>query len=84
MLPVIDGYEATHRLRVQGLKTPIVALSAGVMNERDHQRIAEDFNGHLAKPVDSRKLQQLIEQFIIPASDIGGPQEEPLILEYGH
>lgn len=56
-MPVMDGYEATRRLRAQGYTSlPILALTAHVLEtERDECRAAgiDDF---IAKPIDFDEL----------------------------
>lgn len=56
-MPVMDGYEATRRLRAQGHSSlPILALTAHVLEaERDECRAAgiDDF---IAKPIDFDEL----------------------------
>jgi CheY-like chemotaxis protein len=64
MLPNMDGYEAAGILRQKNATIPIIALSAGVMSEQDSNRIKQDFNALLTKPVDSKKLQQTLRKFL--------------------
>ncbi|MBN2511718.1 MAG: response regulator [Sedimentisphaerales bacterium] len=64
MLPRMDGYQAADIMRQNNISCPIIALSAGVMNESDSQRIAKDFDGFLYKPVDSKKLQQTLQKYL--------------------
>lgn len=64
MLPKISGYEATRILRENNIKTPIIALSAGVIGEDDSQRITEQFDAMLSKPVDGKKLQQTMREYL--------------------
>jgi CheY-like chemotaxis protein len=74
-LPIMNGYQATRTLRQGQLKTPVVALSAGVMSEQDRQRITNDFNGYLVKPVDREKLYQTLKRFI-PDLELNNGQGE--------
>lgn len=90
-MPRMDGYEATRQIRAKGITTPIVALSAKVLNERESRQIATMFDEFLTKPVDSRRLTEAVRQFI-PAfrSESGQPQqtaeetETVLTFEYGN
>ena len=67
MMPVMSGYEAARVIR--GLEradagtVPIIALSANAFEE--DVALAKDagMNDHLAKPVDIRKMLQLISRF---------------------
>lgn len=61
-MPEVDGLEATRRLRARETvhRTPVVALSAGVM-ERDRERyIAAGMDDFLAKPVRPDELDRAI------------------------
>ena len=63
-MPKMDGYGATRHLREQDIGIPIVALSATVLNGNEHHQIASLFDGFLTKPVDSRKLSEMLQKFI--------------------
>ena len=62
-MPNMDGFETTRQLRHKGVTTPIVALSATVMNEQDHYHISKMFDSFLTKPVSSEKLAMTLKQF---------------------
>src|SRR5262249_17184617 len=51
-MPVMDGYEATQRLRLhsQGGSVPIIAVSASVLKEDVDLCYAAGMSDHLAKP----------------------------------
>ncbi|MCF8504201.1 MAG: response regulator [Caulobacter sp.] len=58
-MPVMDGLEATRRLRAGGgpnAGVPVLALTANVM--ASHRQACADagMNGHIAKPIDARLL----------------------------
>lgn len=63
-LPDLSGYEVTRQLRQMGLATPIIALSAGVLDDADDRQICELFNAFLAKPVDGPQLAQALQSFL--------------------
>lgn len=63
-MPKMDGYQATDEIRERNIKTPIVALSAKVLDECEHHQISMIFDAFLTKPVDSRKLSETLEQFV--------------------
>jgi PAS domain S-box-containing protein len=69
-MPVLDGLEATRRLRretdprIAGI--PIIALTALVMPGDRERAIAAGVNEYMSKPVELSKLAKLIQQFIPP------------------
>lgn len=56
-MPVMDGFEATRRIR-EVLDVPILALTAHDLAEREWQ--AAGFDGYLRKPVDVRVLADAV------------------------
>jgi diguanylate cyclase (GGDEF)-like protein len=74
-MPVMDGFEATRRIRERFRELPVIALSAATTKEdRDHVRAA-GMNAHLAKPIDSRALYRTLSDWLPPSS--AGPEPEP-------
>lgn len=64
VMPVLDGLEATRRLRASGFSQPVVALSAGC-DPDDIERCREaGMDDHLAKPVDRRALAALLQTWM--------------------
>ncbi len=66
-MPVMDGYEATRRIRDlpgQKCKTPIIAVTANA-RESDKERCTEvGMDEFMCKPVDAKTLQNQIEHFL--------------------
>jgi CheY-like chemotaxis protein len=63
-MPKMDGYEARRSLREKGLATPIIALTAtSPSDDPDGYKLSE-FDGYLTKPVDSKKLYQVIAKYL--------------------
>lgn len=62
MMPVMDGYEAMHRLRKMERYTdlPVIALTAKAMKEDRDLCIAAGASDYIAKPVDPDQLISLI------------------------
>jgi len=87
-MPKMDGYEATRRLREQDIGIPIVALSAKVLDRDEHNQIANLFDGFLTKPVDSRKLSEMLQRFIrgftAPDGKCRSSKQDTVALEYGN
>jgi CheY-like chemotaxis protein/HPt (histidine-containing phosphotransfer) domain-containing protein len=63
-MPVMDGYEATRRIRQFNPRVPIVALSAHVMSGDRERSLREGMNDFLSKPVDMRKLSEVLAQWL--------------------
>jgi len=87
-MPKMDGYEATRRLREQDIGIPIVALSAKVLDGDEHRQITALFDGFLTKPVDSRKLSEMLQKFIkgfiVSDQKDRFSKQDTVALEYGN
>ncbi|MTW14582.1 response regulator, partial [Pseudoduganella eburnea] len=56
-MPVMDGFEATRILRQQlGLRIPILAMSAGVLDTERSRCVECGMDGFIAKPVDYAQM----------------------------
>lgn len=65
-MPVMDGLEATRRIRAlppPASAVPIVAVTASVMPEQVEACRGAGMDGHLAKPIDRETLLRLVRQF---------------------
>ena len=51
-MPVLDGFAATQRLRQQGLKTSIIALTANAMKGSEQECLDAGYSGYFSKPID--------------------------------
>jgi len=62
-LPVMDGYTLGRELRARlGEATPVLIALTGYGQEQDQRRSEEaGFASHLVKPIDARKLIQLVD-----------------------
>lgn len=63
-MPRVDGYEATRRLRAQGYKTPIIALTAHALKEERDRCLSIGCTDHFTKPIDRAKLISLVDQVV--------------------
>ncbi|MGQ0710686.1 MAG: response regulator [Rhodoferax sp.] len=68
MMPVMDGLEATQRIRASGLRLPIVAMTANAMQGDRERCLQAGMDEYLAKPVKMRELQAVLERFGAPRS----------------
>jgi CheY-like chemotaxis protein len=67
-MPVMDGYEATRRIRSLNRKdaksVPIIAMTADAFAEDIEKAIQAGMNGHIAKPIDPRQVLQTLLSFL--------------------
>lgn len=64
MMPEVDGYEATRRIRAAGASIPIIALTASVLAEDRLACLEAGMNDVLSKPVTSEAITDLIERYL--------------------
>jgi CheY-like chemotaxis protein len=78
-MPVMDGLEATRRIRREELKSkqriPVIALTAGAMDSDRQQCEAAGMDFFVSKPVDSEHLRSVIEQIRRPQSAPGTSEQ---------
>jgi signal transduction histidine kinase/DNA-binding response OmpR family regulator len=60
-MPILDGYQATRKLRSQGITTPIVALTAHALAGSDDQCFEAGCSAYLTKPIDPEGLVEFLE-----------------------
>ena len=63
-MPVMDGYEATTRLRAAGWRLPVIALTANVSEEQRQKCLAAGMNDFLSKPMESERLAQVLDRWL--------------------
>lgn len=67
-MPVMDGYEATRRIRglddPAAADIPIIAMTANAFDEDKKAALDAGMNGHIAKPIDVSKLMELLESVL--------------------
>jgi len=64
MMPEMDGVEATKRIRESGYDLPIIALTANAVLGTKDMFLASGFNDFLSKPIDIKKLNNILEKWI--------------------
>jgi len=70
-MPVLDGYEATRRIRALpgGQQIPIIAMTAGVMPEERTAMLAAGCNGVIGKPLDEAEVFSTLAQWLSTRAD---------------
>lgn len=61
-MPVMDGHEATQKLRASGYAKPIIALTAHAMKEERDRCLESGFSNFLSKPIDKDSLLKLLTE----------------------
>lgn len=63
-MPVMDGYEATKRIRAlkdkQAANIPIIAMTANAFEEDKKLALSVGMNGYILKPIDVNKLVEMM------------------------
>ena len=72
-MPVMNGYEATAAIRSlpgEKGKLPIVAMTANAFAEDVQLAKNTGMNGHIAKPLDMNKLNDVLEKMAVIDSQL--------------
>lgn len=63
-MPNMDGYKATQAIRSLSDKKkaniPIIAMTANAFEEDRKRALANGMNGHIAKPIDVEKVEEIM------------------------
>lgn len=63
-LPLMDGVEATRRLRSMGTQTPIITLTANATEQHRQQCIEAGSDDFLEKPINPASLKKVLAHFL--------------------
>ncbi len=59
-MPEVDGFEATIQIRKNQIKTPIIAMSADIDDQRKADAVFAGMNEYLSKPAKIETVKQLL------------------------
>ncbi len=67
-MPVMDGYEATKRIRAEGKHAdlPIIAMTAHASDEERQRCLDAGMNDHVGKPIDPNQLMATLSRWVQP------------------
>jgi two-component system, cell cycle response regulator DivK len=63
-LPVMDGYEATRRIRGMFPDLPVIGLSAHAMQGDEEQALSAGCSDYLTKPIDEDLLVEKLKKYL--------------------
>jgi CheY-like chemotaxis protein/nitrogen-specific signal transduction histidine kinase len=63
-MPIINGFETTRKIRLKGINTPIIALTAFAKDEITEEALSAGMNDIIIKPFETLKLFQVINDQI--------------------
>ncbi|MEO8807980.1 MAG: response regulator, partial [Burkholderiaceae bacterium] len=68
-MPVLDGYEATRRLRLQPQwqELPVIAMTADAMVGDREKALAAGMNDHIVKPIRVDEMFSTLARWVRPA-----------------
>jgi CheY-like chemotaxis protein len=68
-MPVMDGYEATRRIRTDPRfeALPIIAMTANVLAHDVNEALGAGMNDHIAKPINVRDMFRTLARWVTPS-----------------
>lgn len=63
-MPIMDGLEASRKIREKNREIPIIALTAAVLQENRNEASAAGMNDFIEKPFQSEDLREMIFKYV--------------------
>ncbi|HNY10672.1 MAG TPA: ATP-binding protein [Candidatus Wallbacteria bacterium] len=76
-MPIMDGLEATRRIRARGLKLPIIAMTASAMKGDDVMCREAGMNTYISKPINIETLEPAIARITVKSKGATATQPGP-------
>jgi CheY-like chemotaxis protein len=73
-MPIMDGYEATRRMRAAGYRAPIIALTAHAMAGDEKKCLAAGCDAYTTKPIQRQGLLELVARYCPPQTPLAAAQ----------
>jgi CheY-like chemotaxis protein len=70
-MPLMNGFETTRKIRLKGIKTPIIALTAFAKDDIIEEAISAGMNDIMVKPFEPIKLFKVITDQINKTKNAG-------------
>ena len=86
-MPVMDGYEATKRIRemelarADGRRTPVIGLTAYASREDRQRCLSSGMDSFISKPVKPQTLREAIRELMLPARNLPKAYDPPAEIE---
>lgn len=79
MMPVLDGMKTMEIIKEQDLcpDTPIIALTANAIAGMEKKYIGAGFQGYMTKPIEGKRLKEMVRRFIPEELILDASVEEP-------
>ena len=74
-MPVMDGYEATSRLRARHCDVPVIAMTANAVTGDRERCLAAGMNDYISKPISAKALERMLDQWLSPAVAKPSPEQ---------
>ena len=87
-MPIMDGLEATRRIRAlkgDSKNVPIIAITASDLQGEERLSLAAGMNSHVHKPFDVKRIQQILDEFEggkFGKPSLGGEEDFPKNKQY--